>query len=636
MEAEFRPNDSCARRASAAASSACVSVVQSAARDAAPRAPELFMSDVHGEFVAFDHILRNGCGTIRTTIDAVFGDGLSADDKNALAAAIYYPRERRAYDRLHGTADDAATRTLLVRMGQIARAFASGRTEADIDAAAPDGYADAIREVLVAAQADAAATAADGATDGEPGATPAENGARASLRLARIADAVIAEGCADDLCAAVAATIQHLAVAHLHLLGDVYDRGPAPDRIMDLLESRSDVDLVWGNHDIVWMGAALGQPGCIAHVVRNCARYANLDILTEAYGIDILPLAMFARDTYGDDPCEAFELKGGRAAYPGLAPWEYDLCVRIQKAMTIIQLKVEGQLIDRYPSFGLGDRKLLGRIDYEAGTISVDGVTYEMRDLNLPTVDRARPYELTADEQSVLDRLVASFTGCARLRAHMDWLLERGRLYRIVDDTLLLHACVPLNDDGTLKDVDVFGRTVRGKALFDATEQLVRDAFSATDERERERGRDFLWYVWLGQGSPLFAKSKMATFEIYFIADKAARKEQKNAFYRLLDDEATLRRIFEDFGMDPARARIVCGHVPVKVKSGEDPVHAGGRALIIDGGFSRAYRSTTGIAGLALLSNAQGLQLATLTPLDCADDAIAGTCDIVPSLRPIA
>lgn len=623
MKAEFRPNDDCAQRSHAPESSTCAAVVRTAAKLAAPRAPELFMSDVHGEFCAFDHILRNGCGTIRTTIDAVFSDGLTTDDKNALAAAIYYPRERIAFDRQRGAASDDKMRALLVRMGQIVRAFADGRPAADIDAASPAGYADAVREVVAAAAVDAAETTS--ASDEIAGS-----------RLERIADAAVSAGCADDLCCALAFAIQHLATTYLHLLGDVYDRGPAPDRIMDLLESRSDVDLVWGNHDIVWMGAALGQAGCIAHVVRNCARYANLDILTEAYGIDILPLAMFARDTYGNDPCEAFELKGGHAAYPGLATWEYDMCVRIQKAMTIIQLKVEGQLIDRYPSFGLDGRKLLGAIDYEAGTIVVDGVTYEMRDLNLPTVDPDRPFELAPDEQTVLDRLIQSFTHCARLRAHVDYLLEHGRLYRIVDDALLLHACVPLNDDGTLKDVDVFGRTVHGKALFDTTERLVRDAFTSTDARERERGRDFLWYLWLGQGSPLFAKSKMATFEIYFIADKAARKEQKNAFYRLLDDDEALDRIFEDFDMDPEHARIICGHVPVKVKDGEDPVHANGRTLIIDGGFSRAYRSTTGIAGLALLENAQGLELATLTPLESTEAAIAGTCDIVPALRPIA
>ena len=396
-------------------------------------------------------------------------------------------------------------------------------------------------------------------------------------------------------------------IGTLHLVGDVYDRGPAPEQIMDRLETIDNFDVQWGNHDIVWMGAALGQRGCIAHVVRNCARYGNMGIL-DAYGIDYAPLEQMARTVYADDPCAAFGLK----VSDGLSPEEVRLNEQLQKAMAIIQFKVEGQSIDEYPSFGLADRKLLDKIDYEAGTVLLDGATYPLADAVFPTIDPARPYELTVDEERVMRALEQAFSKNERLQRHMQLLLDGGSLYKIAGDTLLLHACVPLNADGSLMEVDLFGEKYRGRALFDAVDGYVREAFAATDAQAAKRGRDLLWYLWLGQGSPLFAKSKMATFEIYFIADKAARKEVKNPFYALLDDEHAIDGIFEDFGMDPARSRIVCGHVPVKVKDGENPVKCGGKVVIIDGGMSKAYRKTTGLAGMALLRCGDATTLALI------------------------
>lgn len=381
-----------------------------------------------------------------------------------------------------------------------------------------------------------------------------------------------------------------------HLIGDVYDRGPSPDKIIELLMDYPHADVQWGNHDVVWMGAALGQPGCIAHVVRNCARYGNLDILTSSYGIDLSPLAEFALSAYGDDPCEAFALKSN----PGLSPAELEINVKIQKAMAILQFKVEAALIDKYPNFGLDDRKLLHRIDYDARTVEVDDVTYELTDTHFPTVDPAEPYALTNEEQAVMDYLVGAFQDCGKLARHVRFLFERGSLYKICDGDLLAHACVPLNDDGTLKEVDIYGVLCKGKGLYDEAQDWVRAAFDSSDETLREKGRDLIWYLWLGPGSPLFAKSKMATFEIYLCKDKAARKEVKNAFYLLLDETEPYERVFEDFGLDPAHARIICGHVPVKAKDGEDPVKAGGRVICIDGGMSAAYSKTTGLAGYAL------------------------------------
>ena len=417
-----------------------------------------------------------------------------------------------------------------------------------------------------------------------------------------------------------------------HLIGDVYDRGPAPDKIIDMLMDYPDADIQWGNHDVVWMGAALGQEGCIAHVVRNCARYGNLDILTNSYGIDLRPLASFALSTYADDPCEAFALKSN----PGLSPADLEMNVKIQKAMAVIQFKVEAALIAENPSFGLDDRNLLHLIDRERGTVMVDGVEYELLDTTFPTVDWDDPYRLTEDEAAVIEQLCAAFTGSERLQRHMRFFLDRGSLYKIENGNLMLHACVPLADDGSLLEVTLFGKTYRGRALYDMVDASVRSAFSATDEAERKRGLDMLWYLWLGPGSPLFAKSKMATFELYLIADKAARKEVKNPFYSLLDDEAVVDGIFRDFGMDPATSRIICGHVPVKVKDGEDPVKAGGRVLCIDGGFSAAYQKTTGLAGFTLVSNAEGLFLDANEPLISRDAAVEGTADIHAERRVLA
>lgn len=565
------------------------------------RPTDLFVSDIHGEYRAFSHILRNGCGTIRATIDQIFGDELSEEQRAALATLIYYPTEKMKFELAH-TEDAAAwTANALAQLAKVLRVYADRHTSADFGNVLRLCEHPADIAVLYNAE-NLPESAANVPTDEAP--------------------AVIEE---------MALTIQRLAVDHLYMLGDVYDRGEAPDLIMEELMAYHSVDVLWGNHDIVWMGAALGQVGCIAHVVRNCARYGNLGILEDAYGINIEPLKQFALTAYADDPCVGFALKGN----PGLSPEETELNVKIQKAMAIIQFKVEAHLIDENPSFGLEDRKLMHLIDYEKGTVVVDGVEYEITDRVLPTVDRNDPYRLTDGEQTVLDSLVDAFTGCEKLQRHIAFFLEKGSLYRIVGNDLLFHACVPLNEDGSLKEVTLHGQTLKGKALFDAVDRYVRDAFEATDEASRKRGRDLLWYLWLGQGSPLFAKSKMATFEIYFIADKAARKEVKNPFYKLIEDEKVLAGIFEDFGMDPATSRIMCGHVPVKVKDGEDPVKCGGKALIIDGGFSKAYQPTTGIAGLTVIEDANGVTLATHEPLPPLEQIIEHNEDIHTTLRPI-
>lgn len=572
-----------------------------------PKGTEFFASDIHGEYEAFSHTLRNGSGSIRLKIDDVFGDSLSENEKRSLATLIYYPREKM--ELVLSQVDDAEAwyAVTLQRLVAVCKRAAQKYTRSRVRKALPKDFAYIIEELM----------------------TENRHGVDKQAYYAAIVDAVIRTDRGGALVEALCLLIQRLAIERLHIVGDIYDRGPYPHIIMDALMEHHSLDIQWGNHDIVWMGASLGQRGCIAHVVRNCARYGNLSILEDAYGINILPLASFALEAYKDDPCVAFGLKGN----PNLPPQELEMNVKIQKAMAIIQFKVEAQLIDENPGFGLEDRKLLDKIDYENGTVMLDGVAYELTDTVFPTVDPADPYRLTPEEEEVMQRLEQAFTGCEKLQRHMRFFLDAGSLYKVCNGNLLFHACVPLNADGSLMETEVFGETYKGRALYDVMERYVRAAFDDADPELAKRGRDLLWYMWLGEGSPLFAKSKMATFELYLIAEKEARKEVKNPFYSYLDDEHVMGGIFEDFGMDPETSRIVCGHVPVKVKDGEDPVKCGGRVLTIDGGFSKAYQPTTGIAGYTLISNSYGFVLAAHEPLESMRAAVVNELDIHSSRK---
>lgn len=572
-----------------------------------PKGTEFFASDIHGEYEAFSHTLRNGSGSIRLKIDDVFGDSLSENEKRSLATLIYYPREKM--ELVLSQVDDAEAwyAVTLQRLVAVCKRAAQKYTRSRVRKALPKDFAYIIEELM----------------------TENRHGVDKQAYYAAIVDAVIRTDRGGALVEALCLLIQRLAIERLHIVGDIYDRGPYPHIIMDALMEHHSLDIQWGNHDIVWMGASLGQRGCIAHVVRNCARYGNLSILEDAYGINILPLASFALEAYKDDPCVAFGLKGN----PDLPPQELEMNVKIQKAMAIIQFKVEAQLIDENPGFGLEDRKLLDKIDYENGTVMLDGVAYELTDTVFPTVDPADPYRLTPEEEDVMQRLEQAFTGCEKLQRHMRFFLDAGSLYKICNGNLLFHACVPLNADGSLMETEVFGETYKGRALYDVMERYVRAAFDDANPELAKRGRDLLWYMWLGEGSPLFAKSKMATFELYLIAEKEARKEVKNSFYSYLDDERVMGGIFEDFGMDPETSRIVCGHVPVKVKDGEDPVKCGGRVLTIDGGFSKAYQPTTGIAGYTLISNSYGFVLAAHEPLESMRAAVVNELDIHSSRK---
>ena len=564
-----------------------------------PKPTELFISDVHGEYEEFSHILRNGCGSIRKRIDALFSDSLNEDARSALAALVYYPEY--VMDQLN----DGDLRDALGNLAALCASFAKLQPVEAVYDACPKPFGPIIEKIMSAEHC--------------------------SDRRTLLFDAVFDTATERSLTWALCTTIQGLATSQIHIVGDVYDRGPNPDLIMDEIDNHPEIDIQWGNHDVVWMGAALGQRGCIAHVVRNCARYGNLSILSDAYGINILPLANFASKAYKDDPCVAFKLKGD----PGLSAEEYDLNVKIQKAMAILQFKVEAKLIDENPSFELEDRKLLHLINRDTNTIVIDGIEYKLTDTVFPTVDWEHPYQLTDEEEIVMQSLEEAFIHCEKLQRHIALFLERGSLYKIQNNTLMFHACVPLNADGSLRETNLYGEKLKGRKLFDAVDRYVRAAFTDQDPTAQKKGADLLWYLWLGVGSPLFAKSKMATFELYLIAEKEARKEVKNPFYQLYEKEIVVNGIFEDFGMDPATARIVCGHVPVKVKDGEDPIKCNGKVVVIDGGMSAAYQKTTGIAGFTLISDAQGVSLATHEPFAGSKAAIENHIDLQSIVRPI-
>ncbi len=572
-----------------------------------PKGTEFFVTDIHGEYEAFAHVLRNASGSIRLKIDDVFGHTLSEAEKRSLATLIYYPREKMELELQNVEQPQAWYAVQLPRLVEMCKRAAQKYTISKVRKALPPDFAYIIEELM----------------------TEDRYGVDKEAYYNAIIEAAIRTDRAGALIESLSRLIQRLAIDRLHVVGDIFDRGPYPHVIMEMLMRHHSIDMQWGNHDIVWMGASLGQPGCIAHVVRNCARYGNLSILEDAYGINILPLATFALDAYRDDPCVAFGLKGN----PDLTPDELEMNIKIQKAMAIIQFKVEGQLIDENPSFGLEDRKLLHHIDYDRGTVMLDGVEYELTDKVFPTIDPQDPYKLTDEEADVMQRLEQAFMDCEKLQRHIHFLLDVGSLYRIYNGNLLLHACVPLNEDGSLMEVEIFGEKYKGRELYKILERYVRAGFVSEDPELRKRGRDIMWYMWLGPGSPLFAKSKMATFELYFIDDKAARKEVKNPFYTYIDNPEVFAGIFEDFGLNIEDSHMICGHVPVKVKEGEDPIKCDGHVFSIDGGFSRAYQPTTGIAGFTLISNSYGFVLASHEPLESRQAAVANEVDIHSSRR---
>lgn len=567
-----------------------------------PKGTEHFLTDIHGEYEAFAHVLKNGSGAVRRKIEQVFGNTLSNKDKQALATLIYYPKEKM--NQVKKTEDNMEDwyKITLYRLIQVCKITASKYTRSKVRKAMPEDYAYVIEELIT------------------------ENGDTLDKEnyYNTIINTIVEIGGADDFIVAMSRLIQRLAVDHLHILGDIYDRGPGPHLIMDKLMTYHSVDIQWGNHDIAWMGAASGQRACIANVIRICARYGNLDILEDGYGINLLPLATYTLEHYGDDPCEYFKLKASQ----GVSKAEMDLNMKIHKAITILQFKLDGQTILRNPEFGMEKRALLDKIDYEKGTIEIEGKTYELLDKRFPTIDPQHPYELTKEEEFVMERLERAFLHSEKLQSHMRFLLNKGSLYKVYNNNLLYHGCVPLNEDGTFKIVNIYGKEYSGKGLYEVLESYVRKGFRAIDKAERERGKDILWYIWLSENSPLYGKDKMATFERQLLAEKELHKEKKNPYYKLLENEAVADMIMDEFGLEKECRRIINGHVPVKTKDGESPIKCNGKVLVIDGGFSKAYQKTTGIAGYTLIYNSHGLVLAAHEPFESKEAAIESESDI--------
>ena len=569
-----------------------------------PKGTEHFLSDIHGEYQAFSHVLRNGSGAVRKKVDDVFGHTLSNQDKRSLATLIYYPKEKIELVKKQEEDMENWYKITLYRLIEVCKTTASKYTRSKVRKALPADFAYVIEELI---------TEKAEVLDKE-------------AYYDAIVETIIQIGRAENFIIALCELIQRLVVDHLHILGDIYDRGPGPHFIMDRLMSYHSLDIQWGNHDVVWMGAAAGQQACIATVIRNSVRYGNLDILEDGYGINMMPLAAFAMEAYRDDPCIAFSGISSPSNYNAM---EKEYSRKMHKAIAVIQFKLEGQLIMNHPDFDMEDRLLLHRIHPEKGTITLpDGKEYPLLDNCFPTVDWTHPYQLTKEEQTVMERLTSGFVNCAKLQQHMRFLLDKGGLYRVYNGNLLFHGSIPLNEDGSFKEVQIYGNIYKGKALYDTLESYARRAFYELDDKELEKSRDILWYIWAAPNSPLFGKDKMATFERYFLQDAETHIEKKNPYYSLLENEKVINQILEEFGLDPAVSHIVNGHVPVKRKDGENPVKCGGKVLVIDGGFSKAYQKETGIAGYTLIFNSYGLLLVAHEPFESTESAIAKEKDI--------
>jgi len=569
-----------------------------------PKGTEHFISDIHGEYEAFRHVLKNGSGSLKRKIKETFSD-LSPAERRTLATLIYYPEEKLPL--ILQTVDDKADWycTTLHRLIKLCRVVSAKYTRTRVRYFLPDHFADLIDELLHKQQ------------DIED----------KFDYFQQIIETIIATGSANAFIIALAELIQHLAIARLHIIGDVYDRGPGAHLIMDGLMAYHDVDVQWGNHDILWMAAAGGSGASIANVIRISLRYANMETMENGYAISLLPLASFAIDTYGNDPCEQFMPRvSGDEEFTG---HELRLMAIMHKAITIIQFKLEGQIIKRRPHYQMDDRLLLDKIDLEAGTITLGDTVYPLLDTNFPTIDPKQPYELTDREKTVIEKLKLSFASSKRLQQHVRFLYSKGSMYLIYNGNLLYHGCIAMNEDGSFQAFTVGGKDYAARAFMDRVDRLARQGYFATDDPARKQyGLDAMWYLWSGPQSPIFGKDKMATFERYFITDKATHAEKRNPYYEFRDQEDTARKILEEFGLDPKTAHIINGHVPVKVSKGESPVKAGGKLLVIDGGFSKAYQKQTGIAGYTLVYNSFGLLLAAHHPFESTQKAVEDELDI--------
>ena len=566
-----------------------------------PKGTEHFLADIHGENEAFEHVLKNASGNIKRKVGEIFGNSIRESEKKELCTLIYYPEQKLELVKAVETDIDDWYHITIHQLVRVCRDVSSKYTRSKVRKTLPEEFSYIIEELL------------HERTDDQDKAA----------YVAVIVDTIISTGRADDFICALCNVIQHLAIDRLHILGDIYDRGPGAHIIMDVMRRYQSWDIQWGNHDILWMGAAAGNDACICNVLRLSLRYANLATLEDGYGINLVPLATFALETYGDDPCEEFVpklLKPGKIDEKML-----QLTAKMHKAITVIQFKEENRLFHRHPEWKMEDRCLLEAIDLGRRVCVIDGLDYDLKDTNLPT----GTMELTPEETELMQKLHHSFRISEKLRKHIRTILSHGCMYNICNSNLLFHASVPLNDDSSLKDVEILGQRYKGRQLMEYIGQLVRSAFESDTEPElKAYARDYFLYLWCGKDSPLFDKSKMATFERYFLTDRETYKEEKGAYFRLRDDAEVCDRILDAFGVSGKNRHIINGHVPVHASKGENPIKAGGRLMVIDGGFSEAYHSETGIAGYTLIYHSRGFQLVQHEPFTSTKDAILRGTDI--------
>lgn len=572
-----------------------------------PKATEHFMSDIHGEHEAFLHILNSGSGEVKEKLEELFGNTMTQRDRNDLATLIYYPSSK-----LELAADETEDleewyRLTIHRLVDLCRFVSTKHTRRKVRSYMDPDYEQILDELIHLAE---------------------EGGSRKD-QYENIISTIIQIGQAADVIKAICALIKSLVVDRLHIVGDIFDRGPRADIVMDSLMAANNVDIQWGNHDVLWMGAASGSRTLVATVLSNSIRYNNLDVIETGYGISLRPLSIFANEVYKGIDTQQFQVKLTGSDADQYTEKDKLLSARMYKAITIILFKLEGQKILRHPEFGMEDRLLLDKIDYEKKTVNVNGKTYDLLDWDFPTVDPADPYRLTEEESHVIDQLTDSFRNSEKLQKHIRFLYSKGCLYKVYNGNLLFHGCIPMDTEGNLLRFTIGGKERSGREFLDYAEKTARKAYyDRRGSEERQFGMDFLWWLWAGRNSPIFGRDRMTTFERRFIADESTWAEPKNAYYTHCQDPAVCVMLLKEFGLEGPHCHIINGHVPVRTKKGESPIKGGGKLIVIDGGFSKAYQPTSGIAGYTLIYNSRHYRIVSHQPFAGRWNAIHKNDDI--------
>lgn len=574
-----------------------------------PKGTEHFVSDLHGEYQAFQHVLRNGSGNVKEKIKDLFQDVLTEKEMNEFATLIYYPEEKLQLVKNTFINDQEVNQWYIViiyRMIKLISYASSKYTRSKLRKALPNPFVYIIEELLY----------------------KADDSNNKEQYYTKIVQQIISLGQAEKLIIGLAYTTQRLVVDHLHVVGDIYDRGPEPDKIMETLINYHSVDIQWGNHDVLWLGAFAGSKVCLANIIRICARYDNLDIIEDVYGINLRPLLNLAEKYYEDNPAFRPKLHSDKK----LSDHEQLQITKIHQAIAMIQFKLEIPIIKRRPNFNMSERLLLEKIDYNNNSITLHGKTYQLEDSCFATVNPDKPDQLLEEEAQVIDRLLFSVQHSEKLARHMNFLMKKGSLYLRYNGNLLIHGCIPLDEAGHMEKMVIENKTYAGRELLDKFEHYLRHAFAHPEETD-DLATDMVWYLWTGEYSSLFGKRAMTTFERYFIKDKQTHKEKKNPYYHLRENEDICRKILEEFSLNPDQGHIINGHTPVKEIEGENPIKANGKMLVIDGGFSKAYQSTTGIAGYTLLYNSYGMQLVAHKQFNSKQDVLCNGTDVLSVKR---